>query len=110
MHIRLLSISLTGSHFFLLFVSNFRFNSLPIERNIVSVLLHFLVGLRLVVHFEETLSISNYRVHVGLVLDENLEGAIPFVHLHVQLDCAVVDELRGEFTRLRESSSSKQPK
>jgi hypothetical protein len=90
MHIRLLSISLAGSHFFLLVVTNFRFNSLPVDRNIGGVLLHFLVGLRLVVHFEETLAISNYRVHVGLVLDGNLEGTIPLVHLDVQLDCAIV--------------------
>jgi hypothetical protein len=90
MHIRFLVISLAGSHFLLLVVANLRFNSLPVDRNIGCVLLHFLVGLRLVVHFQETLAISNHCIHVGLVLNGNLEGAIPLVHLDVQLDCAIV--------------------
>jgi hypothetical protein len=88
MHIRI--VSLVGGGLFLFVIANLILDSLPVDGDVCSILLHFLVCFLLVVHLQETFTVGDYRVDMGLVLNGDFESAIPLVHLNVHLDCAVV--------------------
>jgi hypothetical protein len=76
-------ISLAGSSFTLLISSNLGLNCFPIHFEVFSELLKLIVGLLALIHLQETLTICDHCVNVGLVIHGDLECTIPLVELDV---------------------------
>ena len=76
--------------FFSIFVwTNLRFNCFPIILDVFGVLDKSFIGFSFALSLQESLSVCNHSVNMGLVLHCNFQCSVPFVQLDVQFNGSV---------------------
>ena len=78
-------------HFPLLLSLDLVFDDLPVNRDLLIELLEAIIGFLLLVLFQESLAVSDYRVDMGLLGYGDIQGLVPLVHLNVHLDGPIVE-------------------
>ena len=90
MLIRLFTVSLARCSFSFFVCTDLRLHRFPVHLQIFRELTELVMSLLAIVHLQETLTVGDDCVDVSLVLNRDFKSALPFVHLYVQLYCAVV--------------------
>jgi len=67
------------------------FDDLPVNRDLLVELLEAIIGFFLLVLFQESLAVSDYRVDMCLLGYSDIQGLVPLVHLNIHLDGPIVE-------------------
>jgi hypothetical protein len=74
--------------------SYFGLHRFPVDLNVLRKLPELLIGFFTLVHLQEPLSVGYYSIDMRFVVDCDFESAVPFVHLDVKFNSAIVQSSR----------------